>query len=222
MDADFWRERWEQNQLGFHQEEVNPLLTKHWPALEVETDAPVFVPLCGKSLDMIWLRSLGHPVVGVELSEIACRDFFGENGLEAETRREGAFEISEGSGYRLHCGDFFALEAEHVAGVRGVFDRGSLVALPPGMRVRYAQHMARLLEPGARILLFTVVYDQNEMKGPPHCVPDEEVESLFGEAFAIDRLATNGPYDPPPMMQARGMTAMSDRVWRLERRGDAT
>ena len=46
----------------------------------------VFVPLCGKTLDMVWLCQQGHTVVGCELSEIAALDFFKENSIPYETR----------------------------------------------------------------------------------------------------------------------------------------
>jgi thiopurine S-methyltransferase len=218
MQADFWHERWASNQLGFHQAEVNALLRTHWPELDVDPAAPVFVPLCGKSLDMVWLHELGHPVIGVELSPIACRDFFAEQGLTPQRQPDGALETWSAPGYTLHCGDFFALSAGDLAGVAGVFDRGSLVALPPEMRRRYAEHMAAILPGGARVLLLAVDYDQSEMNGPPHSVPADEVEALFGRAFAIERLAEHGPSDPPPHFRDRGLRSMSEVIWRLERR----
>ncbi len=218
MQADFWHERWASNQLGFHQAEVNPHLRTHWPELGVAPGASVFVPLCGKSLDMVWLHAQGHPVIGVELSPIACRDFFAEQGLTAQRRPHGALETWSAPGHTIHCGDFFALSASDLEGVAGVFDRGSLVALPPEMRRRYAEHMAAILPVGARVLLLAVDYDQSEMNGPPHSVPADEIEALFGRDFAIERLARHGPSDPPPHFRERGLRSMSEVVWRLERR----
>lgn len=221
MKAEFWHERWETNQLGFHQDEVNPLLVEHWPALAVDPAAAAFVPLCGKSLDMVWLHEQGHPIVGVELSEIACRDFFAEQGLQASHAphpRDASIERWTSPGYTLHCGDFFALAPADLEGVGGGFDRGSLVALPPETRARYAAHLAEILPAGARMLLLTVVYDQSEMAGPPHSVPDDEVEALFAEHFRLERRAASGPSEPPPHFQARGLKSISEAVWILERR----
>jgi thiopurine S-methyltransferase len=221
LQASFWHERWEKNQLGFHQAEVNALLTKHWPDLEVVSAEAVFVPLCGKSLDMRWLRERGHPVVGVELSPIALGDFFAEAGLEPSRTREGALEHWSAEGFDLYCGDFFDLEAPALANVGGCFDRGSLIALPPDVRRRYAEHLARILPERVRILLLSVEYDQSKMDGPPHSVPIEEVESLFGAEFDVETLSLGDWVEAPPMFQARGLDRMRERVVRLARGGPA-
>src|SRR3546814_8142059 len=81
MDPDFWQQRWRDNRIGFHRDGVLPLLEKHWPSLGLATGSRVFVPLCGKSLDMAWLAARGHRVLGVELSPLAVGQFFDENGL---------------------------------------------------------------------------------------------------------------------------------------------
>lgn len=218
MQADFWLERWNLNQLGFHQTEVNPFLQTHWSALGLDRSATVFVPLCGKSLDMTWLSEQGHPVIGIELSSVACHDFFAEAGANPTRSIGGRFETWSTADITIHCGDFFELAAEDLIGVAGVFDRGSLVALPPEMRRRYARQMAELLPSGAQVLLLTVDYDQSEMNGPPHSLPAEEIEALFGADFEIEAIERIGPSDPPPRFRERGLRSISERVWRLERR----
>jgi len=244
VKSEFWHERWEANQLGFHQAEVNSLLREHWPKLGVPKGASVFVPLCGKSLDMVWLRAAGHPVVGVEISPIAIRDFFAEAGIEstsaaspkvATTARDDTHVLgdvpgnapseafdplirSSGGGFDLYCGDFFALEAVQLADVRAVYDRASLIALPPEMRMRYAKHLARVLPEAVTILLITIEYDQSRMKGPPHSVAPDEVEQLFGESFEIECLWSSGPAEPTERFRERGLESFSESVWRLERK----
>ena len=58
MEASYWQQRWEINQIGFHGDEVNPLLVSHIGALGLDKGARLFLPLCGKTLDIAccWRR----------------------------------------------------------------------------------------------------------------------------------------------------------------------
>ena len=80
MNKDFWLERWDRQEIGFHQADVNRYLLQYWnQATKLHVNTKVFVPLCGKSLDMLWLKNQGYSVTGIELSEKAINDFFSEN-----------------------------------------------------------------------------------------------------------------------------------------------
>ena len=74
MHAEFWQARWARSEIGFHLPEVNPYLQQYWPALGLPEGARVLVPLCGKSLDLVWLVEQGHAVIGVELAERAVQE----------------------------------------------------------------------------------------------------------------------------------------------------
>ena len=71
MQPDFWHKRWQIGQIGFHQSAVDRHLKRYWPDLGLAGHSRVFVPLCGKSLDLVWLREQGHFVAGVEISATA-------------------------------------------------------------------------------------------------------------------------------------------------------
>ena len=43
-------------------------------ALGLAKGAAVLVPLCGKSLDLVWLAEQGHAVIGVELAEAFVKE----------------------------------------------------------------------------------------------------------------------------------------------------
>jgi thiopurine S-methyltransferase len=215
MKKDFWLERWERADIGFHQAEVNPYLLKHWGALQAAQDGEVFVPLCGKSLDMLWLRQQGHAVLGVELSPIAVRDFFAENDLALSHSRSGQFDCCEAEGIRILCGDFFELTREHLAQVRAVFDRASLVALPPEMRARYARHLAETLPSGTQVLLVTFDYPQDEMNGPPFAVSVSEVQALYANYAEVRLLEQVDILEHEPRFKARGVTRMQENIFLL-------
>ncbi len=215
MKKEFWLERWERAEIGFHQDEVNPYLLQYWPELQAAPGGEVFVPLCGKSLDMLWLRQQGHAVLGVELSPIAVRDFFVENGLALTHASAGQFDRCEAEGIRILCGDFFELTREHLAQVCAVYDRASLVALPPEMRARYARHLAELLPSGTPVLLVTFDYPQDEMNGPPFAVSVDEVQALYGAYAEVRLLAQVDILEREPRFKARGVTRMQENIFVL-------
>jgi thiopurine S-methyltransferase len=214
MQPEFWLERWQQNQIGFHQGRVNPYLQQFWSQLGITRASRVFVPLCGKSSDMLWLRAQGHEVVGVELSEFAVRAFFEENGLPVEIRREDRFLVFEGDGIRLYCGDFFSLTSHHLAGVSAVYDRAALIALPPEMRPGYVAHLHALLAPRIEILLVSFEYPQVQMQGPPFSVEEGEVRTLY-RADSIRLLHTADILDQEPRFRDRGVTRLQEKVYAL-------
>jgi thiopurine S-methyltransferase len=214
MDPQFWHERWRQNQIGFHQPAVNDHLQRFYPELELATGAGVFVPLAGKSLDMVWLRSQRHWVVGVELSPIAVQAFFAENGLSVRPGRDGAFEIYEAEGVRLLCGDFFDLTTAQLAGVSAVYDRAALIALPAEMRPRYVAHLARV-SPAASMLLVTLEYPDGDMQGPPFSVGEAEVRALYAPHFEVRLLAAVDRLAAEPRFLEKGVRRLEEKVYLL-------
>jgi thiopurine S-methyltransferase len=217
MNPDFWHERWQRQEIGFHQAEINPYLRQYWPELQV-TGGTVFVPLCGKSLDMVWLREQGHEVLGVELSPLAVQGFFAEHGHTLRHSADERFKRCEANGIQLLCGDFFDLAAADLAQVTAVYDRAALIALPPELRARYVRHLVSLLPAGAQILLVTVDYLQEEMTGPPFAVSGEEVEALYRPYADIELLARLDVLAQNPRFQARGMSRLYENIFRLKLR----
>ena len=45
MERDFWLQRWKEGQIGFHRDQVMPLLESHWPSLRLPAGSRVLVPL---------------------------------------------------------------------------------------------------------------------------------------------------------------------------------
>jgi thiopurine S-methyltransferase len=215
MNPDFWHERWQNRQIGFHRDEVHPYLTRFWPTLGIAPGSRVFVPLCGKSNDLLWLRAQGYEVVGAEVSPIAVREFFEENHLTPSISTVDSFQLYECDGIRLYCGDFFALTASHVAGVSAVYDRAALVALPPEMRGHYARHLLQLLASGVKTLLVAFEYPQHEMPGPPFNVDAEEIAALFGAQCDIRLLLEADILAQEPRFRDKGVTRLKEAVYVL-------
>lgn len=201
-----WLERWREGRIGWHEEDGNAGLRKHWHA----SGKRVLVPMCGKTIDMLWLEEQGNSVVGIELSELAVRAFFEENGLDyaihegklpAYTARERDITI--------YCGDLFDFDED---GFTGWYDRGALVATPAEQRPAYAELINGLLVPGACRLLITLEYDDDIATGPPFSISREEILRYWPDMEAIDRYddIDNGP----PKFREAGLTEMFETIWR--------
>ena len=216
----FWQERWQSGQTGWHQEAVNSSLVQHWPRLGLPEGCPVFVPLCGKSRDMLWLREQGHRVIGVEFVESAVRGFYDERGVawKAVDTPPGDLPRYSGGGVHIYCGDYLQLSAAHLEAAPGAYDRGALIALPPDMRAVYADHLQRLLPEGAGTLLLTLAYDQNKASGPPFSVPEEELHSLYGQRCCIETLETFTTDLVPPHFKEGGVHEVLEGVYLLTKR----
>ena len=215
MEPKFWQERWARNQIGFHLPEVNPCLQRHWPKLALAEVAKVLVPLCGKSLDLMWLASLGYRVLGVELSEQAVEAFFSEQGLMPRISQRGVFKVYRADLIEVWCGDFFALDAEALADCSALYDRAALIALPPLMRAQYAEHLNALLRPGCQGLLITLDYDQTQKAGPPFAVADEEVKLLLGGHWSVQVLEEQDILGESWKFVQDGVTRLEERVYRV-------
>lgn len=219
MDPDFWHQRWRDNEIGFHQGEPAPLLQKHWHAVAAPAGSRVFVPLAGKSVDMLWLASQGHRVLGVELSPLAVEHFFAEHALEPEV-----VESRYGTHYRagdieLICGDVFALDDIVLADCAAVYDRAALVALPAELRRRYVDEVYARLPAACSGLLVTLEYPAHQKEGPPFTVTEPEVRERYAPHWSIELLERRDILANEPGFIRQGVTALDTCVYRLQRNG---
>ena len=218
MQPDFWLQKWQDNQIPFHQHKVMPLLEKHWPALQLPAGSQVFVPLCGKSLDLAWLAAQGHRVLGLELSPLAVAQFFAEHGLTPQTRVTRYGTHYTAGAIELICGDVFDVDAGLLADCAGVYDRAALIALPEPLRARYVDEVYGRLPAHCRALLITLEYAQHERAGPPFSVDADEVQARYAAHWTIAPLERREILADEPRFAADGMTALHITVYRLQRR----
>lgn len=215
MNREFWLERWSNEEIGFHQADVNPWLIRCWPELAAPPGSVVFVPLCGKSLDVRWLADQGHPVVGVELAESAVRSYFAEAGVACQLQRVPHHQLFIGGPVSIYCGDFMDMIGLYLRGVTVTYDRAALIALPPAMRACYADHLLRIVPDGCRILLLTLEYPQEQVAGPPHAVLEPEVQALFGGRCQVETLFREPTRLLPPKFAEAGLTEAVEAVYRI-------
>uniref|UniRef100_A0A674NBC8 thiopurine S-methyltransferase n=1 Tax=Takifugu rubripes TaxID=31033 RepID=A0A674NBC8_TAKRU len=189
-----WEERWDDGRTGFHQPQVHKMLELNIDkVLAGRPGVRFFFPLCGKAVDMKWLADRGHSVVGVEISEKAIKQFFEENNLayseEPVPSIPGAkvYKSSEKNICLYQC-DLYKFSSSIEGQFGAIWDRGSLVAINPRDREKYAALLTSLMAQDCRYLLDTLLYNPDLYPGPPFLVPDEQVHSLFGPSCDVELL----------------------------------
>ena len=210
MEEQFWLSRWKQNQIGFHQPQANPLMVAHFASIALRPGATVFVPLCGKSLDMHWLRAQGYRVAGAELSRVAVEQLFAEMGLQPHISPAGELARFEADGVTVFQGNIFELTADLLGPVDAVYDRAALVAFPKDMRDQYALHLVQITQ-SAPQLCICFEYDQACTDGPPFSVPEPELRAQYERSFEFHLLERK---DVPGGL--KGMCPATEAAWKLE------
>jgi len=215
-DQSFWHKKWENNELGFHLNDIHPLLKKYHSDIFLAEET-VFVPLCGKSIDMNFLQSKGKKVIGVELSDIAASSFFQEqfpkSSLTSYLIDQSNFQEFSAQNIRILVGDYFSLTSEILDGAKQIYDRASLIALPPEMRKSYVEHL-RILLPKASMLLITLDYEQEKMGGPPFSVDFDEIMTLFSFAN-VKQLHRKNIIDKEPKFKSKGLTKFNQTAYHI-------
>lgn len=189
MDAGFWHQRWEKNEIAFHESKANPLLVKHFNVLSLAEGRRIFVPLCGKTLDISWLLSNGYRVAGAELSQIAIEQLFMELGVQPETSTVGEVKRRSANNLDIFVGDIFALSRKILGPVDGIYDRAALVAFPEEMRKQYAAHLTKITGKAPQLLI-CYDYDQSLMEGPPFSVSNDEVKRHYAVNYDVTLIAS--------------------------------
>lgn len=216
MSPEFWQARWQEKRIGFHQSEVNPLLIKYFSDLKLPIGSRVLVPLCGKSIDMIWLAKQGFDVVGVELVESAIQEFFVENNISYTIKPHSSH--SNVKGYQgdlsgqiiaLCVADIFTLTSDDIGHVDAVYDRAALIAMPPELRLQYSQQIHNLSQNTPQLLL-TLNYDQTERAGPPFSISHEQIQQYYSADYQIHELESE-----PSVLNAAPEMAVTEHVWLL-------
>lgn len=210
MDASFWHQRWEKNEIAFHQSKANPLLVEYFHELSLAKGSRIFVPLCGKTLDISWLLSNGYRVAGAELSKVAIEQLFMELGVQPKILGVGEVDQWSAKNIDIFVGDIFALSRKILGPVDAVYDRAALVAFPEDMRNRYTAHLTEMTDKAPQLLI-CYDYDQRLMEGPPFFVSNEEVKRYYTVNYDFTLIASRDVSGG-----LKGKCAAKENVWLLK------
>lgn len=209
MEPSFWHKKWEIKEIGFHQTEANPLLVKYFKALSLAQGSRIFLPLCGKTLDIGWLLSNGYRVAGAELSEVAIDELFFELGMKPEVTIVGKLKRYSAPNIDIFVGDFFDLSASSLGPVDAIYDRAALIALPESMRKQYTGHLIHLTN-NAPQLLICLEYDQTLLAGPPFSIDTTEVNRHYSALYNLSQIESSDLAGG-----LKGKCAAKENVWLL-------
>lgn len=218
-DNELWQQCWRDRASDFHALAVNPLLQQFWSGLQLKHASRVFVPLCGKSLDLLWLVQQGHSVIGVELSPLAVRAFFRENHLQPARRKLGAFTLWEHGQLAILCGDFFRLSAVDLGEIDAVYDRAALTALPEDLRILYLKHLEAILPASCKMLLLTTDEAETGEGETEALAVADEITSLYAARFEIVLEHVAPAVDISAISESNPQGLIAHKVYRLMPQG---
>ena len=206
--TDEWKRRWRENQIGWHEDQGNLALKKYWHPQNKKCS--VLVPLCGKSKDLLWLANQGHDVIGVEVSEIAIDTFFNENKLNYTKNMSNDFISYKAKEIpiTIHCGDYFEF---NMSGIGALYDRGSLVAVEPSIRLKYIKHTKSLLHKAAYRFIISLDYKEGYVQGPPYSIKISEILSFWPDLKEI--CSYNDIENSSPKFKKSGLKKLTESIW---------
>lgn len=199
----YWQQRYDTGDTYWMHTEAAAMLVKYYSRLNPEGQArKMLIPLCGKTLDLEWLSNQGVPlVVGVDcllsvLKEVCARSnrtwttksVSGEGGSDFTL-----LERSDGK-MKLFSGDILQFSPEVEGTFDAMWERGSLIILPPKDVKKYVKLLKRLLIPGGRILLESIEFDKDAidpsttdfMPFPPFPYFLKDIKSLFEAERSVE------------------------------------
>jgi len=210
-----WHSHWSRKTPGFHEGRVNTYLQRFLPLFKLRPADTIFMPLCGKAVDMLWLSQQGFNVVGVELSKVAVESFFEESGLEFEQQEAGEFTLYHSPGITLYQGDFMHLEPQTLSTCSLVYDRASIIAIESFNRAAYKSKMLELIPKATPMLVITLAYNQAQMSGPPFSVPVDEIVKLYQPEYQVELLQSSEQIEERPRWKERGLESLVESALRL-------
>ena len=212
MQNSYWLNKWQACDIPFHEAHVNADLITYINTLNLNRGDNIFVPLCGKTKDMLWLAEKEFNIFGVELSPIACNDFFSELNIKPRITQLAKFTKYQHSNIELFCGNLFDLTNIDLPPIHAVYDCKALIALPPDSRKKYYDHIINCIGTKIKILLLTRE-TTCQVQPPPFPISEEEVNLLYGSCFDVQLLKCSSLTNIPERLLKKGYIEMTESVY---------
>ena len=213
-----WHSHWTRKTPGFHEGQVNTYLEQFLPLFKLKAGNSIFMPLCGKAVDILWLSQQGYHVIGVELSEVAVESFFTESDIQYVKVQHEKFVIYEAPNITLYQGNLMDIQPQHLTDCKLIYDRASIVAIELFNRKAYKRKMLEIIPVGTPMLMVTLDYDQNIMQGPPFSVPVSEITALYQPEYQLELLLSSEQIEERPRWRERGLESLLESALRLTKK----
>ncbi len=217
MNNEFWLNKWKTNDIAFHEKDANPDLINYLSELNLHQGDCIFVPFCGKSKDMLWLAEKGFNVIGVELSTIACNDFFSELNITPTIVQKPKFSVYQYKNIKLFCGDLFDLTSADLSSVKAIYDCKALIALPFNLRKKYVDHIISCTQTKINILVLTRE-SNSVVTPPPFPINKAEIDLLFNSHFDVKQIKNRPLPSIPERLVKKGYADISECVYLISER----
>ncbi|RZG70981.1 thiopurine S-methyltransferase [Acinetobacter junii] len=208
MKHEFWHDKWQKNEIGFHLNQPHSLLVKYIDSLNLEKKNRIFLPLCGKSLDIHWLLAQGYHLIGIDLSPIAIEELMAELAIPFTERKLEKLTHYHHPQIDLFVGDFFELTSSNIGKIDAIYDRAALVALPEEMRTDYAQHLMQISNQATQLLI-SFEYDQSVMAGPPFSISPQQLKDYYSKQYQLQLLDSQTEL-------LKGKVDAEEKIWLLK------
>lgn len=190
MTPDDWRKSWQDgDSTFFHSDNLSPIFLKMKEEIINGKDhAKVFVPFCGKVLEMKWLAENGHVVVGVEVSEDGIKQFFEENKLpyitkEIQTVSGTLYECTDKTMcLKLYCCSFYDFKPEVENNFDAVWDSAAFQASNKADRKQYVSIIHSVLKTNGKVFMAVDEFIQKEELP----LDIEEIKNNFDGKFSVE------------------------------------
>lgn len=166
-----WQRRYEEQDTPWDKGGAAPPLMHYLDRYDIK--GRVLVPGCGRGHDVRALVSRPDcTAIGLDLSPMAVAD-----------AQKIPFETGGSSSASFIAGDFFALDPSLYGTFDWLVEHTCFCAIDPALRPDYVASAAKALRPGGKI--FAIFFmNPDADAGPPFGSEKQELDALFGPAFA--------------------------------------
>ncbi len=212
----FWVERWKNKDTGFHLCDIHPDLQAYFGRLSLKESDTVFIPLCGKTLDIHFFLQAKCKIIAVEMVELAVQQLFENLQINPQVSAWKHGKCYQSKNLTVYVGNVFDLSDEQLNSVNIVYDRAAFIALPYNLHAPYSRLIKEIANPDKQMLI-TVEFDASKLQGPPFLLLPDNIKQYYGNQYQIELLHQEETINNEPNFQEKGLTSLMRKTYLLSK-----